>query len=179
MRVLIMLFVFAAFALANPAPLGFEIDKATYDEVVAKYRPTSSFLTDTGGIRIVVGVNKIELDDLVGYNAFFDFDEQYKLVSISLRFEKRKFKELYSSLSKKYKIIKKTASKSGATLVEFEDGNCIIRLETLKHMIAGAYITGLDYISKDEIKRQENYSKEQKQREKERKQRLNENLNTL
>ena len=46
-------------------------------------------------------------------------------------------------------------------------------------MIAGAYITGLDYISKDEIKRQENYSKEQKQREKERKQRNKSNLDSL
>lgn len=179
MRVLIALFAFVAFALANPAPLGFEIGKATYDEVVAKYRPTSSFLTDTGGIRIVVSVNKIELDDLVGYNAFFDFDAQYKLVSISLRFEKKKFKELYSSLSKKYKLIKKTANKSGATLVEFEDDECIIRLETLRHMVAGAYITELTYISKEEIKRQESYFKEQKEREKERKQRNKNNLNTL
>ena len=37
MRILSLLFASAIIALANPAPFGFELEKATYSELTAKY----------------------------------------------------------------------------------------------------------------------------------------------
>ena len=173
MRVFAILSALAVFAFANPAPLGFEIDKATYDEVTAKYRVESSIKTYTGGISISVDRKKVELDGLIGYYVSFDFDAQGKLVETNLSFEKNKFNELLSFLSKKYKLIKKTTSKYGETFVEFEKDNCIIKLRGLKE------VTNLVYISKDEDKRREDYFKAQKQQQKEREQRIKENMNSL
>lgn len=165
MRVFVILSALAIFAFANPAPLGFEIDKATYDEVKAKYPIKHSAKSYTGGIEISVDSKNVELDGLM-YDVNFWFDEKGKLVSVSFMFKKNKYDELLQSLYKKYKFVEKITGNNGAVInTIFEDDNCIIRLNAnFNDQITGAI--HLYYKSKDEIKRLENKIKEREQKSK-------------
>ena len=174
MRVFTILSALAVFALANPAPLGFEMGKATIDDVKAKYPikySRNNYKNDK--TKIAIDTKDIELDSLTKHEAKFFFDAQNKLFEVSLFFNKNKFNELLSSLSKKYKLIKKTTDEYGETFVEFEDGDCIIELGALKQ------ITRLFYTTKDAIKKRNKEYEEAVKKENERKQRTKENMKSL
>lgn len=172
MRIFVILLALAVFALANPAPLGFEIEKATYDEVTAKYRPKTFNRSRSGGTSISVDSNNFELDGLAGDYVYFNFDAEGKLVYVSLLFDKNQYNELLSSLSQKYRLVKRTTNKNGEKFAEFVDGNCVINLDGLDQ-------THLYYTSKDELKRYTSKEEEFRQKERERKKRSRENLKTL
>lgn len=172
MRIFVILSALAIFALAEPAPLGFEIDKATYDDVTAKYRPKTFNRSRSGGTSISVDSNNFELEGLAGDYVYFNFDAQGKLVYVSLLFDKSQYNELLSSLSKKYRLTKRTTNKYGEKFAEFVDGNCVINLDGLDQ-------THLYYTSKDELKRYTSKEEEFRQKERERKKRNRDNLKTL
>ena len=151
MRVFAILSALAVFALANPAPLGFEIDKATIDDIKMKYPiKDSTKRSYMGGTEISIDSKNVELEGLM-YDVNFWFDEKDKLVSVSFMFNKSKYDELLQSLSKKYKFVEKITGNNGAIVnTIFEDDNCIIRLNVnFNNQISGA--VHLYYKSKDEI----------------------------
>ena len=172
MRVFGTLLILAVFAFANPAPLGFEIDKATYQQVTAKYRTKTFNRSSSGGKSISVDSRNFELDGLTRDYVRFDFDSKDKLVYVSLTFTRNKYNELLSSLRAKYRLVKMTTSRQGEKFAEFEDGNCIINLDGLEKI-------HLYYTSKDELKR--NISKEEEfiQKERERERRSRDNIKSL
>lgn len=172
MRVFVILSTLAVFAFANPAPLGFEIDKATYEQVTAQFRTKTFNRSGSGGVSISVNSSNFELDGLTRDDVHFSFDAQGKLVYVSLTFTRNKYNELLSSLSQKYKLTKRTTNKRGEKFAEFENGNCIINLDGLDKV-------HLYYTSKDELKR--NISQEElfKQKERARERRSRDNIKTL
>lgn len=172
MRFFLILSALAVFAFANPTPLGFEIDKATYQQVVSKYRTKTFNRSSSGGKSISVDSSNFELDGLTRDYVRFSFDAQDKLVYVSLTFNRNKYNELLSSLRQKYRLTKNTTNRQGEKFAEFESGNCIINLDGLDKV-------HLYYTSKDEIKR--NISKEEEfmQRERERERRSKDNIKTL
>ena len=97
MRVFGILLILAVFAFANPAPLGFELDKATYQQVTAKYRTKTFNRSSSGGKSISVDSRNFELDGLTRDYVRFDFDSKDKLVYVSLTFTRNKYNELLSS----------------------------------------------------------------------------------
>lgn len=158
MRIFVGLFALVAFAFANP--LGFKLDKTTYDDISAKFRTNSPVKNlDTGGTSLYVDRKNFDLDGLVGNSVRFGFDEQDKLVSLSLSFRKNKFNELFSSLSKQYQLISRT-KKGGESFVRFEGDDCVIELDRLKKR------TLLTYTSKKELKRQKKEQREERKRKK-------------
>lgn len=194
MRFLIMLFVFVAFAFANPAPLGFEIDKATYEQVTAKYQPKSTEKSYTGGTLIYIDKDKIELENLIS-DVRLNFDTQGKLVAVWLEFDGNHFSKLLPSLSKKYiKIIEKTDN-----FIKFEENDCTIALKlssiiyadiaTLQQKIEQhgiqvieeleRDITYLSYSTKKEAERRKEWRNKYKKKQNEREQRIKDNLKTL
>lgn len=160
MRIFVVLLALVAFGVANPAPLGFTLDKTTYDDIAAKFRSHSPIKNlDTGGTSLYVDRTNFSIDGLVGNSVRFGFDNQDKLVSVVLSFRKAKFKELFSSLSKQYTLLSQT-SKGGESFVKFESDDSIISLDRLKKR------TLLTYTSKKELKRQKQQQREEMRRKK-------------
>lgn len=128
MRVLFVMLIAALAAFANPAPFGFELGKATYSEVTAKYPATQKGTNaHSQGKVIAVSGSNFELDGLQG-DVTFTFDANDKLIYVGLVFNKDKFSDLFSSLSK-YKVIKKVVPFVGNKYAEFKDGDCKIILD--------------------------------------------------
>ena len=140
MRIFVGLFALVAFAFANP--LGFKLDKTTYDDISAKFRTHSPVKNlDTGGTSLYVDRKNFDLDGLVGNSVRFGFNE------------------LFSSLSKQYQLISRT-KKSGESFAKFEGDDCVVELDRLKKR------TLLTYTSKKELKRQKKEQRAEKIRKK-------------
>lgn len=128
MRKFILLLVGAVVAFANPAPFGFELEKATYSEVTAKYSAKQSGTNDISqGKAITVSGSNFELEGLQG-DVSFTFDANDKLIYVGMTLHKDKFNDILSSLSK-YKAVSKNVPFVGNKSAKFKDGNCEIILD--------------------------------------------------
>lgn len=130
-KILCLIFLFVSLAFGDAAPFGFEINKATYDEVVSKYPIWGGVGTSeiTGGKSMGVKTKHIKIDSLECCTILFTFDKQDKLVAVNFVkfniFTTNQCEDLRKSLNKKYKVVKK--DKDGN--FEFKDGNSIINLK--------------------------------------------------
>ena len=104
---LLSLAIFSSSVNANPKPLGFEIGVATYENIKDRF-----YSSRDEGINLftnghMLSVNSIELEVDGLQQAFFIFNDDKTLAAVNLKFDKNKFDEITSQLSKKYKTIKK------------------------------------------------------------------------
>lgn len=161
MRKFILLLVGVVVAFANPAPFGFELGKATYSEVVAKYPAKQSGINEySQGKVITVDKSNFELDGLQG-NVVFTFDANDNLVAVVMTLHKDKFDDIFSSL-RKYKLINKNVPFVGDKSAKFEDGSCEIILDA-PHL---SFQMELIYVMSDLYKKVQNSTKQKEQNRK-------------
>ncbi len=164
MRILSLLFASAIIALANPAPFGFELGKATYSEVTAKYSPKQSGTNAISqGKAITISSSNFELEGLQG-DVSFTFDANDKLIYVGMTLHKDKFNDILSSLSK-YKAVSKNVPFVGNKSAKFKDGNCEIILEAphLSFSMELYYITTEFKKAVENANRQDEQSRKSKQ----------------
>lgn len=132
-----------AVAVAEPAPFGLEMGKATVDDLKAKY---SAELT---------GVNKYSLGPMyqlrpgqLGVSglqkATAIFDSGNKLVAVLTEMPKSKFDQMHQALSSKYRVVSKQIPFVGNKKVVMEDGETEITLDA-PHM---SFEMEMNYINK-------------------------------
>ena len=93
-------------AFAAPKPQGFELGKATIEDVQNTYKTTDAGISAyTEGKMLNVDAYEVGLQDL--QKVLFIFNPDGTLSVVDMTFRKTKFDELYSQLNKKYKLVKK------------------------------------------------------------------------
>ena len=108
-------------ALADPKPLGFELGKATIEDVQNTYKTTEAGISAyTEGKMLNVDAYEVGLQDL--QKVLFIFNPDGTLSVVDMTFRKTKFDELYGQLNKKYKLDKngKSTVKLDAPHMSFE-----------------------------------------------------------
>lgn len=92
-------------AFADPKPLGFELGKATIEDVQNTYKTTDAGISAyTEGKMLNVDAYEVGLQDL--QKVLFIFNPDGTLSFVDMTFRKTKFDELYGQLNKKYKLVK-------------------------------------------------------------------------
>ncbi|TEY04616.1 hypothetical protein [Campylobacter sp. US33a] len=125
MKKVFLILIFSVISLfGDPDPFGFELGKATFEEVSKKYPDFTQIGNDpvTKGKQIVVNQKNFDLKGL-NRDVIFGFDTEDKLIGVLLCFDEDRFDDLLSSLSK-YKMVEKYDN-----LANFKDGNSIISLD--------------------------------------------------
>ncbi len=143
-------------------PFGFELGKATYSEVIAKYSPKQSGTNAISqGKAITISSSNFEL--LQG-DVSFTFDANDKLIYVGMTLHKDKFNDILSSLSK-YKAVSKNVPFVGNKSAKFKDGNCEIILEAphLSFSMELYYITTEFKKAVENANRQDEQSRKSKQ----------------
>lgn len=141
--ILALVLGFCSLALADPAPFGLELNKATFKEVTKKYPKylldeTPSYLN---GKSILVEANKFDLEGIEGY-VTLSFDSKNILQMVGFIMAKEQFDSVYTSLKKKYKMIGDNLYSADKSAY-FEDGNSKIIIVSFKSeaTMSVAYMT--------------------------------------
>lgn len=124
MKKVFLILIFSVISLfGDPAPFGFELRKATFEEVSKKYPDFTQIGNDpvSKGKQIVVNQKNFDLKGL-NRDVIFSFDTENKLMAVLLCFDKDRFDDLLSSLSK-YKLTEELDNWKN-----FKDGNSKILL---------------------------------------------------
>ena len=115
-------------ALADPKPLGFELGKATIEDVQNTYKTTEAGISAyTEGKMLNVDAYEVGLQDL--QKVLFIFNPDGTLSVVDMTFRKTKFDELYGQLNKKYKLVKKQIPFVGNKYAEYKNGKSTVKLD--------------------------------------------------
>lgn len=115
-------------AFADPKPLGFELGKATIEEVQNTYKTTDAGISvHTEGKMLNVDAYEVGLQDL--QKVLFIFNSDGTLSVVDMTFIKTKFDELYGQLNKKYKLVKKQIPFVGNKYAEYKNGKSTVKLD--------------------------------------------------
>lgn len=122
-------------AFADPKPLGFELGKATIEDVQNTYKTTDAGISvHTEGKMLNVDAYEVGLQDL--QKVLFIFNSDGTLSVVDMTFIKTKFDELYGQLNKKYKLVKKQIPFVGNKYAEYKNGKSTVKLDA-PHMSFG------------------------------------------
>lgn len=115
-------------AFADPKPLGFELGKATIEDVQNTYKTTDAGISvHTEGKMLNVDAYEVGLQDL--QKVLFIFNSDGTLSVVDMTFIKTKFDELYGQLNKKYKLVKKQIPFVGNKYAEYKNGKSTVKLD--------------------------------------------------
>jgi hypothetical protein len=130
--------------MADPAPFGLELGKATIADVTAKYRANrTGFNSYTDGDQYELDASGIPVDGLKSAVVIFNGDG--KLVAVLSAMSKHKFDSVLTGLSGKYQVTSKDVPFVGDKKVELVDGDTLIFLQA-PHL---GFNMSLNYINKD------------------------------
>ncbi len=136
-------FLVSCSALANPAPFGLELDKATEKKFKDKFTESSLGVNlYSHGNMYSVPAHELGLSGLK--SSTFIFDTHHKLVGVLLTLPKTRFDSLMSSLSSKYRIKEKQIHFVGTKKAVFTNGNAEITM-LAPHL---SFEMSLNYITK-------------------------------
>jgi hypothetical protein len=158
-KILILaLLVMPIVVMADPAPFGLEIGKATISDVKAKYSAKKTGVNKySQGDMYELDVSGISFDGLQEVTLIFS--QEGKLLAVLTKLPKNKFDYLLNNLSGKYKLVSKQIPYVGNKSAEFVDGNTDITIEA-PHM---SFEMVMNYINKDLWKSYNNQSNKEKQ----------------
>lgn len=161
-KLFLMLTLLPILCWADPAPLGFEINKAHYNEVKKAYRGQETGINKfSQGPMYRIPAQNIDMAGLK--DVVFTFNHQGILQYVQMTFNsKNKFDELASQLASKYKMTKKQRPHVGNRYAEYHNGNSKILLEA-PHM---SFDTTLTYVSNQFLKAYQNISQNEEQQRK-------------
>lgn len=115
-------------AFADPKPLGFELGKATIEDVQNTYKTTDAGISvHTEGKMLNVDAYEVGLQDL--QKVLFIFNSDGTLSVVDMTFRKTKFDELYGQLNKKYKLVKKQIPFVCNKYAEYKNGKSTVKLD--------------------------------------------------
>ena len=150
-------------ALADPAPFGLEIGKATISEVKQKHGMQRTGINKySKGEMYDLEVSRIGLDGL--RTATVIFNQNGKLLAVLTTLRKAKFDDLFNGLSNKYTLISKRIPFVGSKSARFVDGDTEITLSA-PHL---GFKMQMNYINMEFQKQVEAQSDEEQQRKKSR-----------
>lgn len=149
-KILLSLCLMPVLSFADPAPFGLELGKATISDAKKLYSldetGTNKF---TGGAMFNVSTNQINFDGLQELTLIFD--QQEKLSGVLTTLPKEKFDSLYSSLNKKYQLVKKERPFVGNQYAEYSNGGSKVFLDA-PHL---SFQMSMNYLRKDLISKYE------------------------
>lgn len=147
--------------IANPAPFGLEIGKATIKEVTSKYHAQKAGINKYSGGEMY-DLSGINFDGLQHVTAIFSKDG--KLLALLSTLPKSKFDHLLNTLGDKYQLVSKNIPFVGDKTAKLVDGNTEIILDA-PHM---SFKMEMNYITKDLLAAyniQSNHEEKQKNKE--------------
>ena len=131
-------------AIADPAPFGLEIGKASIKDVKAKYGAQKTGINKySGGEMYDLEVSRIKFDGL--QKASVIFSREGKLLAVLTTLPKHKFDYVLNGLSNKYQLVSKKIPFVGNKSAKLIDGNTEITLDA-PHM---GFKMDMNYINKD------------------------------
>lgn len=156
-----VLLLFPVLALADPAPFGLEIGKATIKEVKSKYSAKSVGTNKySEGDMYDLDVSQISFEGLQSVRVIFSVEG--KLLGVVCTFPKSKFNALFDSLKDKYKLVSSDIPFVGDASAKFVSGNTDIMLKA-PHL---SFEMEMNYIHKDLWKAYKNQSQKEEQHKK-------------
>lgn len=161
---IIFVFLVSCSVLADPAPFGLELGKATEKDLINKFSASLIGLNlYSKGNMYKVPTSELELRGLK--SAIFIFDDNKKLAAVLLNLPKHRFDSLMNSLASKYHLKNKTIPFVGTKEAVFTDGDTEITMlaEHLSFDMSLNYLTNTFYrnVKKQRVKkRQEEKNKE-------------------
>ncbi len=113
--------------LANPAPFGLEIGKATVKEAKQRYTLKKTGINAySHGEMYEVSPRQLGLDGLK--DATLIFDRKGVLVAVLMTLDKGRFDRMHEMLRTKYKVVNKQIPFVGNKSVDYQEGNTSIQL---------------------------------------------------
>ena len=148
--------------LAEPAPFGLEIGKATINDVKAKYKTTHAGTNKYSmGDMYTLEVSQLNFDGL--QEATLVFSKENVLLAVLATLPNHKFDSLMEGMSAKYKLVSKDIPFVGNKSAKFVNGKTEITLDA-PHL---SFEMNMNYISKELDKAyKEQSSKERQQKQK-------------
>jgi hypothetical protein len=139
---------------ANPAPLGFELNKTTISEVEKLYPIIKKETNYWQGYNYYLNVKDVKLDGL--NELLIICDEADIIQSVILTIDNNKFTEFYELLSDKYKLVQAQITSLTSKETRFIDSDCTIILDvpSFDFNMSLIYITN-EFLIKFETKQQE------------------------
>lgn len=127
-KIVLGLSLVSTVVLADPAPFGLQMGKATSADVKSKYNAKFSGINKySGGEMYSLNVSKMSFDGLQSATAVFG--KNGKLQGVLCTLSKDRFKDVFVSMKSKYKLVKSNIPFVGDTSAEFVDGNTVIDLD--------------------------------------------------
>jgi len=141
-------FMLSGGAIADPAPFGLEIGKATIQEAKKKYTLKNNGVNNySNGEQYLLDVKDITLEGAKSIDVIFGQDEKLQGVVVTLH--KGRFNPLMESLQKKYKLTKSNVAFVGDSSATFSDGNTKIFLNA-PHM---SFVMTMEYVTKELVEK--------------------------
>jgi len=147
------------FSVADPAPFGLEIGKATIKDVKEKYHAQKTGVNKYSGGEMY-DLSGIDFDGLQKSTAIFSKDG--KLLALLTTLPKNKFDYLLDGLSNKYQIVSIKTPFVGDKYAKLVDGNTEITLDA-PHL---SFKMEMNYINKDLWNSYTAQSKQEQQKKK-------------
>lgn len=139
-----LLFLTASAVVADPAPFGLEIGKATVADTEKMYRIEKIGTNDfSHGPMYNVAVNQVNFEGLKELT--IGFNEKGVLTEVVATLPKTQFKSLHESLAKKYKVVSQEIPYVGDHFTKYADGSTVVLLNA-KHL---SFDMNMIYIDKD------------------------------
>ncbi len=162
-RFLLLLYIAICFsANANPAPLGFELNRSTMSDIEKQYNVTIKEENYWEGNNYHLDIRNAKLDGLTGLLVICDKSDIIQ--SVILTVDKDKFTEFYNLLSEKYILVEKELPTLGHRRAKFTDDQSIIIIEApcFRFDMSIVYVTKDFYTKFQDKKRQEETEKKVK-----------------
>jgi hypothetical protein len=139
---------------ANPAPLGFELNKASIADVEQVYQITKKERNHWDGYNYYVNVRDVKLEGLTELLVICNDDNIIQAIILTINNDK--FTEFYELLSEKYKLTHSQNPNLGNKEIRFADGSCTIILDAplLSFSMSLIYITD-EFLTKFKGKQKE------------------------
>ena len=139
-----VLLIVPTLTMADPAPFGLEIGKASIKDVKDKYNTKSAGINKYSlGEMYDLDVSEIKFDGL--QKATVIFSKKGKLLAVLTTLPKRKFDGVLKALRGKYKLVSKKIPFVGNKSAKLLDGNTDITLDA-PHL---GFTMSMNYINKD------------------------------
>ena len=139
---------------ANPAPLGFELDKASILDVKKKHEIIKCESNHWKGYNYHIDISNIKLDGLT--NLLIICNDANVIQAVIFTINRNKFTEFCNTLSKKYTLVKTQNPYLYKKEIKYTNGHCSIILEvsTMSHRMSLTYITN-NFFQRFKTKQQE------------------------
>ncbi|WP_341790279.1 hypothetical protein [Rickettsia endosymbiont of Polydrusus tereticollis] len=124
-------FLFVTFFYINsyamPVPISLELNKATVDDIIKKYKITKKEPNYWQGYNYFIDIKDVNLEKIS--RALVICNDFNIVEAVILTIDKNKFEEFYTALTSKYMLVKQDIKPEGNKSATFINDGCSIILE--------------------------------------------------